>query len=333
MTDASAFNERAVRAALCAALLLAAAGEAQEPARWAVGSEHLTVRYWPEHDELARLAREVGAESLKRLEALLGVGPTGRIEVFIVRSQAEFDELTGDRNLTWVVGRALLAQRRVVVKPMGKHRLPKLLGHELAHIMLDERMGPAGHRVPRWLHEGIAKYASDDWTHADAQTIARASLADELLALDDLDAAFAGKPERVALAYAQSYTLVAYLASLQPAVGLGPLLDQLAGGRETHKALTRAYGAPVSQLERDWLEQTRTAYLPELLPVPSELVIGGAFLAAFGLAVILARRRSARIRRRMDEEERLRDLLSRVHAPGDDMGASGGTTAGPSEQP
>jgi len=54
-----------------------------------------------------------------------------------------------------------------------------------------------------------------------------------------------------------------------------------------------------------------------VLPVPSELIVGGAFVMAFALAVIVVRWRSARIRRRMEEEERLRELLGRMHVSGD----------------
>ena len=304
-------------ALLLAASLLSARAIAEEAARWVLGSEHLRVLYWPEDDELARLARDVGEQSVTRLRGLLDAEPPTRIEVFIVRSQREFEELTGSRSTSWVIGRALLGRRRVVVKPMGEQRLPKLLAHELAHIMLDVRMAAAADKVPRWLHEGIAQYAAGQWSEADARVIADAALSDELLALDDLDAAFGGNYEQVALAYAQSHTLVMYLASLRPAVGLGPLLDQLARGRDVRTALGRAYGIPAPRIEKDWLEHTRTAYLPSVLPVPSELIVGGAFVVAFALAVIVVRWRSARIRRRMEEEERLRELLGRMHVSGD----------------
>jgi len=290
----------------------------EEPVRWIVGSEHLRVLYWPEHDELARLARETGEEAFGRLRRLLNAEPTGRIDVYIVRSRAEFDELAGAKHSTWVVGLALLGRGTILLKPVGPQRLPKLLAHELTHIMLDASMGPAGTSIPRWLHEGIAQYAADQWDRAQARTVARAALGNELLTLDELDAAFAAKQDQVDLAYAQSYTLVAYLASLRPGLGLAPLLDEIKKGRDVRTALGRAYRTPVPQIEKEWLEQTRTGYLSAALPPSSEMIVGALFLLAFGLAVVLVRRRSARIRQRMQEEERMRSLMANVRLIGDD---------------
>ncbi len=299
-------------------LVLAAPVPAQEPVRWIVGSEHLRVLYWPQHDDLARLARETGEQALGRLRRLLNAKPAGRIDVYIVRSQAEFEELAGAKQSTWVVGLALLGRRTILLKPVGPQRLPKLLAHELAHIMLDVSMGPAARSIPRWLHEGIAQYAAHQWGRAQARTVARAALGNKLLTLDELDAAFAGKEDQVDLAYAESYTLVSYLASLRPGLGIAPLLDEIKKGRDVRTALGRAYRMPVSEIEQEWLEQTRTGYLSATLPPPSQMIVGGLFLLAFGVALILVRRRSARIRRRMEEEERMRRLMMNVRLIRDD---------------
>lgn len=300
------------------ALTFAAPVFAEEPVRWIVGSEHLRVLYWPRHDDLARLARETGEEALGQLRRLLNAEPQGRIDVYIVRSQAEFEELAGSKHSTWVVGLALPRRGTILLKPVGPQRLPKLLAHELAHIMLDASVGASGENLPRWLHEGIAQYAADQWDRAQARTVARAALARELLTLDELDPAFAGKQDQVNLAYAQSYTLVVYLASLRPGLGITPLLDEIKKGRDVRTAIGRAYRTPVPEIEEKWLEQTRTAHLAEALPPLSEMIVGGLFLLAFGVAVILMRRRSARIRRRMEEEERMRSLMATVRFIGDD---------------
>jgi len=299
-------------------LFVVGAACAEESAPWIVGSEHLRVLYWPQHDDLARLARETGEQTLTRLRRLLDVQPQERIDVHIVRSQAEFDRLTGSRGSTWIVGQALVGQGRVVVKPVGPQRLPGLLAHELTHVMLDLGMGAAGRNLPRWLHEGVAQYAAGEWARADAQIIAHAALGGELLALDELDPAFEGKQEQVSLAYAQSYTLVVYLSSLRPALGVAPLLDEIKQGQDVRTALARAYGKPVAQIERDWLDNIRTAYLVEALPLSSEVILGALFVLAFAVAVVFVRRRSRRIRRRMEEEERMRRLMGQVRLIGNE---------------
>ncbi|MGC9317348.1 MAG: peptidase MA family metallohydrolase, partial [Armatimonadota bacterium] len=211
--------------------------QAGKERRWVLGAEHLRVMCWPRHEELGEVALEEGDDALRRLGRMLDVELQERIDVFIVRSQREFDELTGGDGDHWVVGRALPRQLRVVVKPVGPQRLPKLLAHELAHVMLDIRMGEAAGALPRWLHEGIAQYAAGDLEHSQKRIIAQAALHGDLLRIDQLSAAFHGDQEQVSLAYAQSHTLVDYLGRLEPSKGLAPLLEQLQKGRDVRLAL------------------------------------------------------------------------------------------------
>jgi len=283
----------------------------ERPTRRVLGSERLQVFYWPRHEELARLALREGDDALRRLAGLLDTEPDERVEVHIVRSQAEFDELTGIDNKPWVLGRAFLpgvpdVPYRVVVKPMGKQRLPALLTHELAHVMLDVAMDDAADRIPRWLHEGIAQYAEGELSRGDRQVIGSAALSDELLTIDELEGAFAGDREQVALAYAQSRTLVAYLSDQNPAEGISGLLDQLRRGREIRLALGLAFGRPVPEMEEEWLDGLRREYPGALLPPTSEILIGAGFVVSFLLAVVVMRRRSAAIRRRMEAGEEAR---------------------------
>ncbi len=298
---------------LCVALLVAIGSAVAEPVRHALGTEHLRVAYWPEHEDLAKIARDSGSDGITRLRGLLDVEPQERIDVFIVRSRAEFDRLTGTENKPWTMGRAMPGRLRVVVKPMGPQRLPKLLTHELAHIMLHVRMGDEANVLPRWLHEGIAQYAAGDFDRAERQVIADAALAEELLTIEELDAAFHGEREQVSLAYAQSYTLVEYLSEIRPGEGISPLLEQLAKGRDLQLALGLAFHRPVPQMEREWLEGLRTGYVGHAAGPLSEAIIGGLFVIAFIVAWIVVRRRSARIRERMKREEQMREM--RVNLP------------------
>ncbi|MGI5818660.1 MAG: peptidase MA family metallohydrolase [Armatimonadota bacterium] len=300
---------------LALAVSVPAVAQEAEPGRRILGTEHLRVLHWPEHRELAKIARDSGESAIVRLEALLDTQLDRRIDVYIVRSRAELDELTGTENQPWIIGRAISAIRRVVVKPMGPQRLPGLIAHELAHIMLDLRMGEDAHLLPRWLHEGIAKYAAGDFSEADRRLIAEAALGDRLLTIEELEEAFRGNRDQVSLAYAQSYTLVQYLSDIQPARGISPLLDQLARERDMRLALGLAFHRPVPQIESEWLETLRMGYVHHIAPPLSEAIIGALFVIAFAIAWVLVRRRSARIRKRMRHQEELREAAAAGFGP------------------
>jgi hypothetical protein len=298
----------ALSTAFCVLLVLTpVAAQDAESARRILGTEHLRILHWPQHEELAAIARRAGSDAVTRLQSILDMELEERIDIFIVRSQEEFNELSGAESKPWTIGRAIPGIRRVVVKPMGPQRLPELVAHELAHIMLDLRMGENARLLPRWLHEGIAKYAADDFSEEDKRVIADAALSEELLTIDGLADAFRGDREQVSLAYAQSYTLVEYLSEIRPAEGLAPLIEQIAKGRDVRLALGLAYQRPVPQMEREWLERIRTGYVHQVAPPLYEALIGAMFVVAFFIAWLVVRRRSRRIRERMKREERLRE--------------------------
>ena len=113
----------------------------------------------------------------------------------------------------------------------------------------------------------------------------------------------------MALAYAESYTLVRYLHELQPGGGLAGFLRNLALTGDVDRALLRAYREPADRLQTQWLTQVRQDYLKHGLdPVVPSLIFGlSALLFVVVYAASLRRRR--RIRERLQEEERLRRML------------------------
>ena len=243
-----------VRAWIATIALSAAIGPAAgQQQRHILTTDHLRVRHWPEQAELGELARGTGNEALTRLERMLDIELEERVDVYIVRSQDEFNDLTGGQNKPWIIGRALPGRMRLVVKPMGPQRLPPLLAHELAHIMLDLRMGEKAYVLPRWLHEGIAKYAANDFDAADRQVIGQAALADELLTLDELEAFGGDRDEGACIR--ESYTL-APTSAISARRGISPLLDQCRGRICDLRSASRSGGPCRSWGE--WLEGLRT---------------------------------------------------------------------------
>ena len=134
----------------------------------------------------------------------------------------------------------------------------------------------------------------------------------ELLPLDKLEPAFEGRRETVDLAYAESYTLVAYIVEKGPPGALGRLLEVLAETGDPATALTRAMRLPMDVIQRKWLEETRARYLTWGVPLTMELIIIGIMVAAFVVAVVVKFRYARAVRKRMQEEEKLRQLLHGV---------------------
>lgn len=273
------------------------------------GTEQFRILYAPADEEQAIIAQQAATIALRRLQQALDIKLQRRIQIEMCHTQQEFNQCVGEANPPWVMGRAFPGQYRVVVKALGPQRIGRLVAHELTHVVLQHKLDQTGAPAPRWLHEGLAKYVTGDLPMTDQQILSQAAAANKLLTLDELEKAFAGPVAKTSLAYAQSYTLVRYLAELNPGEGLGRFLEELGEVGEVQRALVRAYQKPVAQLQEQWLEQVRRVYMGRGIMDKYGLIIWVAMAGLFLVVVAVKLYRARRIRRRMQEEERLRELL------------------------
>jgi len=281
---------------------------AERSTRLVQGTDELRVAYWPADEAQAKIAVQAGTLAITRLKHTLGLELDQRIYIDLCHTNKEFDERTAQKNDPWVHGRAFPRQNRVVVKAIGPVRIGKLVAHEILHILLQRKFDETGARAPRWLHEGLAKYATGDLPREERQLLGQAATDGKLLHIKELEAAFNGSPEQVSLAYAQSYTLVDFLASLEGQAGLSGFLEELGNVGEVDRALVRAYRMPISQLEREWLREIARIYLPQRSPHMLDNWVWIAIVVLFVAAVIARLARARVIRRRMQEQERIHQL-------------------------
>ena len=298
-------------AALLLLLLVALPLGAQE--QRGLQRDGITVYYQPRDEAFARSALEAAVTALPVLEGALKLAPerpTERkaIRIDIVRTMKDFNALVGADMKPWTEAVALPG-RHIVAQTLAPANMKVVIAHELTHVLLDEAGNRAGVEPPRWLHEGLAKFATDDFTQNDREILGRAVVERSLIPLAQLEGAFAGDRDRVALAYAESYTLVRYLHELRPGGGLAQFLRDLAYTGDVDRALLRAYGKPASELEAQWLEQVRGEYLKHGLGLLGDSLLWVAMALIFVGVYFVHRRRSRLIRERMQEDERLRRMF------------------------
>lgn len=273
--------------------------------------------YFQERDEkFARVALEAAVEALPTLEvALLETPPRPKerrpITIQIVRTMAELNRLVGQPMKPWTQGVALPG-RRIVVQTLAPVTMRVVVAHELTHVLLEEVAERLDVEPPRWLHEGLAKLSTEDFSHNDREVLGQAVRERRLIRLADLEAAFRGNREQVALAYAQSYTLVRYLYELQPGGGLGDFLENLALTNDVNRALLRTYGKTAPELEAAWLQQVRDEYRGHGWDLVTESLIFGAMALLFVVVYLISLRRRREIRERLQEEDNLRRMFAVV---------------------
>ncbi len=278
---------------------------------------NLTAYYEARDEEFAEEALHAAVAALPTLQDALGIRSehSPAISLIVTRDDQQFDGYVGEKMPPWVQGVALPG-RRIVLRTLAPAVMRTVTAHELTHVLLDEIADGVGIDPPRWLHEGLAKYAADDFSQADREVLGRAVLEGRLLSLEQLDTAFGGEREQVSLAYAESYTFVRFLHDRRPDGGIAQLLRNLGLTHDMSRALLRTYGRTEPELEKAWLQQVSRDYLRHGLPFPGELLILVAMGVLFLLVHLANRRRRRAIRARLQEEERLRRIFGVV--PDDD---------------
>lgn len=165
--------------------------------------------------------------------------------------------------------------------------------HELVHELLDQFVAPHGPGIPRWFHEGLAQnIAGDIYLGAREEDIVWRAAANRLLSFGDLRQGFPGEPNELRVAYAQSYS---YVAWLQREYGLETLLtiarstDELTSFERSLVGRTQRSTLELEEAWKDHLEHASGAVWRVVLNQCFSL----AMVAALPLLVLALIRRLA----------------------------------------
>jgi hypothetical protein len=199
--------------------------------------------------------------------------------------------------------------------------------HELVHILLDQHVGVHGLHVPRWFHEGLAQeLASGLYLGVREEDLAYRVQTRTYIPFASLCDSFPrDDPARLALAYGQSFSFVAYLRGR---VGLPALLAVARDcGPELpfSTALARRMKTAQIEYELEWcdyiLHRSGAGYRVVLRNcfLLLMIVLAGPLLA---LAVARRRTREEALKRRMVREEAI--AVAAAESPGPERPAAQG---------
>ena len=134
--------------------------------------------------------------------------------------------------------------------PAALESLNSTLVHEYTHAIIHDI---THNQCPVWLNEGLAEFEEAKTRKPDLQHLQAAVSNNRLIPLASLDSAFKSRDANVAaLAYQQSYSLVAYLDQTYRFFRIRRILDKLPEGTSIEVALQEELRLTPSQLEQRW---------------------------------------------------------------------------------
>ena len=162
------------------------------------------------------------------------------------------------------------------------------LTHEYTHFIVSR----ASHNtVPIWLHEGLAKFEERRWrsqrsdgtaglTPTMEHLLASGLARKHLITFEQMHPSMAKLPsqEDTALAFAEVYMVIEYLAQQIGWEGIRKIIGQLRDGKSDAQAVAFAVGKPFDQFQkewRSWLGARKLKTRPGIIPTELKFKKGG----------------------------------------------------------
>ena len=196
---------------------------------------------------------------------------------------------------------------------LGREGRDAILQHEIAHIVVGHFvLKHPGTRIPRWLDEGIAQWVTQSAFFGEDDLLLRSAARNDLLDFESLERSFPSHERGSALAYAQSLSLVNFIAAWGPGdptvqaerANIPYLLRFLGQGMSVDQALQIITGLRPPELLAAWRGDLRAKWTFSLEVLPTFLVSGFMIVLALMLFVSLRVRRNRRMRE-FEREERI----------------------------
>ena len=177
--------------------------------------------------------------------------------VVLAYSQKGFDQVASGRGPGWWAA-FYDGKIRVPLSDSGLDDLKPTLVHEYTHAVVHDL---ANGRCPRWMNEGMAEYQEAKVRMPRLHLLRIAAQKDKLIPLEDLsDALVTSNHVKGALAYEQSYSLIAYISQKHGFSSLTRIIEHLAHRKTEDEAFQAELGVNLFQLEQDW-----KAWVPNLV--------------------------------------------------------------------
>jgi len=128
----------------------------------------------------------------------------------------------------------------------------RAIAHELTHLVIHQVTFNPYNDLPTWLDEGLAMKAEGELSEAFASVLHKAEKEDNLVSVQSLSSPFSAYAEESYLAYAESYSLVAFLIDSYGHEKMFKLLGTFRQGSGYDEALEMVYDFDMDGLDAQW---------------------------------------------------------------------------------
>ncbi len=270
--------------------LLAGTVRASDLTWAATRTPHFIIYYSAGHPSIAVSAGRIAEKSNAVLERKLKFKPAGITPIYLYPDRTSFSNDTGIKADEATVGTAHTRTLVIRVDASGAYTdIAHVIPHELAHVLIFRRLHAHAINMPLWVHEGLAKYLSGDWSGADAELLQDAAASGEIMPFERIANLFPTSERERSVAYVQSYSAVRYMSEHYGRGSIPDLLSEIASGTRWNEAVLYSIGVTPERFESDWRQFLWDRYqLNRWIKLATGIV--SAFMAIVAVFAFRARR-------------------------------------------
>ena len=216
----------------------------------------LRIHWYAGDVSFGQAALDAAHAGYQAIQAILPVVPGEPVDVYIYASAVDVQNMLSLGGYSWVGGHASPDLDVVLVSiapgETQSIEMERQIPHELAHVILYRRTGPAYANLPGWLAEGIASQV-EQYPNADyAQVLSVSTKNGTLLPIASLCGLFPVDASGAILAYAESDSFVRYLRERFGTSSLQSLIKSYTDGLTCDQGAVQSLGLPLAKLEEQW---------------------------------------------------------------------------------
>jgi hypothetical protein len=275
---------------------LASAGAAGLALPESVNGPGVTVEFAGRDRDRAELVAAAVGPSREELGRRLGLSLPEAIRVRLLRTPEAFLGISDGKPVELYAGLAyprtatIHMDARALDRAGSSSALLRTVRHELVHLAVGHTLGE--NRPPKWFEEGLACLYGSPLTSRDLDRLRGG----RVFRLRALEGRFPPNRELMSLAYAQSESVLRFLARERSEEALAELLRLMARGEPFEAALEEATGLDVARLQAEWLGSFQEGLFLRALRMifsPAYLFMWTALFVVVGFFIVRRRRRRA----------------------------------------
>src|SRR6059036_1645194 len=235
--------------------------------------EHVDLYYYPEEEELGRVALAYAEESYDALERRFNHAVTRRVPLIVYASHSDFEQTN---ILPFIPPEGLLGvteflKRRVALPFRGSYaEFRHTIRHELVHVFQLSLASQTFGRYPRfrqagvplWWSEGLAEFFSAGEDSRDEMILRDMTVSGRLPTLSELEYAYGG------LVYPVGGIIHRFLAARYGEWRIIELYNDIWKYGSFNDAIAGVYGRRLEQLSEEWQYWMRQRYYPVIASQP-----------------------------------------------------------------